>query len=228
MSDPALAASGWTRHLVLALFAAVLCGCGVMFRGTLRPELFPRGTVTSAAPLKGRMALLVPPQVATTVNRGERTGGRPSDLELPIGRIVEAALQLTLADALSGGVSAVDRVPPADGGHVGTLVVDTVQCVDRVRLKWLLPVPLLGLVGDTETDVQVSVDVRLLDTEGRTVWSRQYDDGRQVWQPRWLGYEAGPDAIVRLAHEAAWRVARRVADDLRDAVAADRNRPRSL
>lgn len=211
-----------------ALCAVVLCGCGVMFRGALKPELFPRDTVVSAVPLKGSVALLLPPQVAASVNRGQRTGGRSSDLELPIGRIVEAALQLALADALTGGVQAVESIPPANSGHVGTLVVDAVQCADRVRVVWMLPVPVLGLIGDTETDVQVSVDVRLLDTEGRAVWSRHYDDGRQVWKPQLFKHETGTDAIVRLAHESAWRLARQVSDDVREAVAAERGRARSL
>jgi len=107
-------------------------------------------------------------------------------------------------------------------------VVDSVRCVDRVRLLWLLPVPYLGVIGDTEVDVQMTFELRLLDGQGRSVWTRSYDSGRVVWKRLAGSNESGDAGIVRLAHEAAWRLSQQAATDLRDWLVAERGKPREL
>jgi len=216
------------RWLPLALLLVLLAGCAAPLQVGPDPALFPRSAEATAGKVTGRVALWVPAQVAAAENRSERVLGAGSNLHVPVGRIVEQAARLALGDALSGGVQPVDALPPAGAGVSATLVFDSVRCVDRVRLLWLLPVPYLGVIGDTEIDVQLTFDVRLLDAQGRSVWTRSYDGGRVVWKRPSGSSESADAGIVRLAHEAAWHLSQQAATDLRDWLAAERSKPREL
>lgn len=210
------------------LLPMLLAACATPLQLGPNPALFARGTTAHMDQVAGRVALWVPAQVAATENHGERLLGGRSNLHVPAGRIVEQAARLALDDALIGGAQPVDALPPAAAGHSATLVFDSVRCVDRVRLLWLLPVPIFGMIGDTEVDVQLAFDLRLLDAQGRSVWTRSYDSGRVVWKRPSGSSESGDAGIVRLAHEAAWRLAQQMATDLRDWLAAERGKPREL
>jgi len=212
--------------VLLLLFA----GCATPPKLSVGPDpaLFARTAAATATKVAGRVALWVPPQVAAMHNVGERPLGASSDLRIPIGRIVEQAVQLALGDALAGGVESVAAMPAAGAGHLATLVLDAVRGVDRSRILWLLPVPILGVIGDTEFDVQVAIDMRLLDAQGRTVWTHRYDSGRAVWQRPAGSGESASAGIVRLTHEAAWRLAQQAVAELREWLEAERLRPREL
>lgn len=212
----------------LLLLLLLLAACATPLPVGPNPALFPRSAKAPMDQVAGRVALWVPAQVAATENHGERLLGARSNLHVPAGRIVEQAARLALDDALIGGAQPVDALPPAAAGYSATLVLDTVRCVDRVRLLWLLPVPIFGIIGETEVDVQLAFDLRLLDARGRSVWTRSYDSGRVVWKRPSGSSEAGDAGIVRLAHEAAWRLSQQMATDLRDWLAAERSKPREL
>ena len=214
--------------LPLALLLALLAGCATPLLVGPNPALFPRSAEASAGQVAGRVALWVPVQVAATENHSERLLGAGSNLHLPVGRIVEQAARLALGDALRGGVQPVDALPPAGGGVSATLVFDGVHCVDRVRLLWLLPVPILGIIGETEIDVQLTFELRLHDAQGRNVWTRSYDSGRVVWKHPAGSSESAEAGIVRLAHEAAWRLSQQAVTDLRDWLVSERGKPREL
>jgi hypothetical protein len=206
----------------------LLVGCATPLQVGPNPALFPRSAEAPTGQVAGRVALWVPPHVAATENQSDRLLGAGSLMHVPVGRIVEQAARLALGDALSGGVQRVDALPPAGAGYNSTLVLDSVRCVDRVRLLWLLPVPIFGIIGDTEIDVLVAFEMRLLDAQGRTVWTRTYDSGRVVWKRPAGSKESGEAGIVRLAHEAAWRLSQQVATDLRDWLVTERSKPREL
>jgi hypothetical protein len=53
--------------------------------------------------------------------------------------------------------------------------------------------------------------------------TRTYDAGREVWKPRPRPTEMAEDGIVRLAHEAAWRLAQQAVLDLRQWLEAQRD-----
>lgn len=208
----------------------LLAGCATPPKLAMGPDLalFPRADATITPKVAGRVALWVPPQVAAMQNVGERPLGVSSDLHIPIGRIVEQAAQLALGDALAGGVEPVAAMPAAGTGLQATLVVDAVRGVDRSRILWLLPVPIFGVVGDAEIDLQVVIDMRPLDAQGRTVWTRSYDGGRVVWKRLPGSGETVNAGIVRLSHEAAWRLALQAVGELREWLEAERVRPREL
>jgi hypothetical protein len=181
------------------------------------PALFPRSTSPAQGPVGGRLALVIGPEVASSVGQWKRP--LLSDVpapSVPIGRIVERAGQEVLASDATGA------------GPGLTLVVDSASCVLEGHVRWLLPVPFVGVIGDSSTDVRVMMALRLLDEEGRTLLERIYDSGRQVLPSQYGGREGPGQAVVRLAHEGAWQLWLQAAADLRHWLAAERARPREL
>jgi len=135
-----------------------------------------------------------------------------------------------LGDALDGGVQPVEAVPPPGIGFSATLVVDAVRAECRRRTLWLIPMPppLFVLAGQ-EVVTRLAFDLRLVDGQGHTVWTRTYDSGSEAvkrasfWSP-----EATPDGLVRMAHEAAGRLSQQAVSDLRDWLVVERSKPREL
>ena len=211
------------------VLAVALGGCASPALVAVDPALFARASVDAENQTVGRVALLVPPQVAGTLYQAEWLGGGvAADMRLPIGQIVEQAALAAIGDGLRGGVQRVVAAPPANDGFSGTLVIDAVRFEYSVRVLWLLPVPVLGMIGETESGARLSFDVTLLDTQGRNVWTRTFDTNREVWKRPQNGRESPKEGVVRLAHEAAWRLSQQAVRDLREWVDAERMRPRSL
>jgi hypothetical protein len=90
--------------------------------------------------------------------------------------------------------------------------------------------PVLGAIERSEFTLSLSFDLRLLDASGRPVWARTYADhaGLLVWTSPRIGEEPLQVGLVRLANEAAWRLAQRAALDLRQWLADERYRARAL
>jgi hypothetical protein len=85
------------------------------------------------------------------------------------------------------------------------------------------------VIGDSEIGARLSFDLSLLDAQGRSVWTRSYDSGHEIYKrPSFWSHERAPDGLVRMAHEAAWRLAQQAIADLRDWIATERNKPREL
>jgi hypothetical protein len=78
----------------------------------------------------------------------------------------------------------------------------------------------------------VTFELRLLDAQGRTVWTQAYDSGSQRMAPALptneLAIQKMHDDIMRLAHEGAWRLMQQAVVDLRDWVAGERLKAREL
>jgi hypothetical protein len=173
------------------------------------------------------VAVLASPAVKDLVHEGD--DGPAQALRIPIGAIALQAV-LDLADAaFTGGAQRLDAPAAAGAGHAATLVIQSMRVSYHSHLLWLIPLPWLGAaLDDHEYDVQLAIDVTLLDAQGGVVWTRSYDDGRQVWAHEWTGQGMVTQALLRLTHEAAWRLAQRAVNDLRDWVQDERMRPRSL
>ena len=211
-----------------AALLLLVAGCAAPLQVGPDPAWFGRGEEPTTNKAAGRVALWVPPQVAAAENVSERPLGGDANLHVPVGRIVELAARQALGDVLDGGVQAVASMPAPGAGQSATLVVDTIRCVDRVRVLWLLPMPILGVIGDSQIEVQLTFDLRLIDARGGTVWTRSYDSGTVVWKRPPGRSESLPAGIVRLAHEAAWRLSQQAANDLREWLEAERVKPREL
>lgn len=216
----------WRAATLLALLTGLLggVGCASPPAQGLHPEFFPRAASAPEPRTPGRVALLVPSQVAGTMGSTETTLRSGPNERVPIGRIVEQAGLDMLGAALTGGVDSLAQAPGA--GYDATVTVDAVRCVDRTRLLWLLPFPVFGVIGDTRTDVQVTIELRVLDAQGRAVLTRAYDSGPE--ELKRAGGEADTAGVVRLAHELTWRLWRNAWSDLREWLAAERSRPREL
>jgi hypothetical protein len=208
----------WIRAACLA--AVLLVGCASTHEGELDPRLFAQGTVAPASKSTARVALLMSPEVRDTVYLGESLIRSPipnRHVQVPAGRVVEQALRTAFDDALTFGVQDVQSIPPPGRDFSATVVVEAVQFGYLDRLQYVLPVPLPGLplVVASEVEVRLAFDLQLLDARGHTVQVRTYDAGREVWIPKPRATEMAEDGIIRLAHEAAWRLAQQAVDDLR-------------
>lgn len=120
-----------THRVLLALTMSIVLfgGCGGLpplkpFQPPPDPALFPRSSTAPTTQIAGRVALLVPPQVAATLSQ---TQEHRRDMQLPIGRIVEQAAILAFGEAVSGGIGIVDSPPAAGAGYSATLVVESVR-----------------------------------------------------------------------------------------------------
>jgi hypothetical protein len=219
---------GTTRLLALFALLVLSAGCASTHEGAIDPGLFPRAAVAPERRIAGRVALLVPPQV-----RAVSYDALPEirvNVRLPIGRIVEQAALAALGDAVSGGVQPVEAPPQSGDGINATLVIDAVRAEYHKRLSLLIPAPPpLFYISDYAVDARLAFDLRLVDAQGRTVWTRSYDTGAEIVKHESIWKVAAtPEGLVRIAHDAAWRLWQQALADLRDWLAAERNKLREL
>jgi len=110
-----------------------------------------------------------------------------------------------------------------------TIRVETPGCATaRCGLIPLRTLPLFGAVGDFEFAAHLALDVTALDPQRRVVWTRTYDDGRQVWPHQWTEHGKALEGLLRITHEAAWRQSQQAVRDLREWAEDERMRPRNL
>ena len=218
--------AGQIAPIALMALLVLMGGCASTPPADLvNPALFARSAVLPESRTPGRVALLVPVQVQGTIYRSDKYD--IIDLRLPIGRVVEQAMLAALGDGRRGGVQQVSAVPPPGSGFGATLVVDALRYEHHFKWLWIVPVPLPPfVVGQTEASSQLAFDVSLLDAEGQRVWTRTYDAGSEIWKP--TNAELPSSALVRLAHEEAWRLAQQAMHDLADWLNAERIKPREL
>ena len=240
------------RCWTVLVFMSLLSGCALTAEQKAEfdaatlvrvdPALFKVEPVTPETRLPMRLALLVPPSVpgdwtVLPYLPGAWMTGK-KDVEVPLSRrmqteaIIETALRKALEATVQGEVKTVSSVPVQGENFDATLELVSARFdYDERRLTWFpVPIPFaLGLeVGQFEASARLSMQLRLVDAQGQPVWSRDYDDGPRTsvwdypWNPDW---RAG---IQRVAHEAAWRLAQQVLQDLRDYQATQRIKPRTL
>jgi hypothetical protein len=190
--------------------------------------LFGRRSTAPTEREPGAMALQAASAVRDQVHEAER--GPTSALRIPISRIVMQALHSAADDTFARGADEVQASAPAR--TTALLRLQAVRVSYHQSTLWFVPIPIpyLGILplGDDEFAVQLAFDASLVDAQGRTQWTRNYDDGRQVWPHTMNEQHQAEAGLMRLTHEAAWRLAQRAVDDVRAEVEAERMRVRNL
>jgi hypothetical protein len=134
----------------------------------------------------------------------------------------------TLERHFSDGAQRFDAAP--DGGFAAVLRVNEVALKDDESLRYLIPVPVQGIlfITDSDTSMQLSFELQMLDERGRALWTRRYDSGRVLWQRLPHTRELPTDGLVRLAHDTAMQLAEQAGRDVRAWVDSERMKPRQL
>ena len=215
---------GRVALLTLMLSVALLSGCASRREMPLDVALFPSTPAAPDTRAPGRVAVLLRPAVKDLVHEGE--DGPARGMRIPIGRIVAQAMLASAGEVFAGGVERLEAAAGDDTRYTATLIVQSVRVSYHSHLLWMIPLP--GGAGDFEFDAQLAIDVTVLDPQGRVVWTRTYDYGRLVWKHEWLDQAKAPDGLLRMTHEAAWRLSQQALLDVREWAERERIRPRSL
>lgn len=219
-------------RLFLCLAGLALVGCEtvrVVDIDVARFATQPAPPEAAAAPLPGRVALVMPPAVLEARFTGDRLrGATPTRLQWPAGRLVAMALLQVLERHFSAGVQRVDAAP--ESGFAAVLRVTEVALKDDESLRYIIPVPIPGIlfITDSDTSLQLSFELQMLDERGRPWWTRRYDSGRVLWQRPPHARELPADGLVRLAHNTVLQLAEQAGRDVRAWLDGERMKPRQL
>ena len=215
-----------------------LAGCtSVPDKADFDPMLFPRQPVE--ATFDGRIAVLADPAAMEMTVTGERvsggrTAGVDAPVQMPIGRIVHEATLAAFASTFHGGALATERAGAEPG--TPTVALRVTQYDYRDRLKYVIPllIPYGGLLilTDSQLDLQLVIELRLLDVDGAALWSNVYDSGLRIWEPLkrplFERRETHFEGLVRLTHETAFALMRDAARDVGQWLRDERLRERRL
>jgi hypothetical protein len=130
-------------------------------------------------------------------------------------------------EAFADGADIVEAASGEENRYAATLIVQSVRVSYDSRPLWMIPLPLLGGISDSEYEAHLALDVTALGPRGEVLWTRSYDDGRRIWQHVWTD-ALFAEGLLRLTHEAAWRLAQQAMHDLREWSEGERLRPRDL
>lgn len=231
--------------LVAAMLASA--GCATV-DGRVDPAMFPaareaatdrsaedRSTAVHAPVAIG---LALPAPLVAQAYLGERlddSGG--TRVRVPIGRIVEAAALRTLAGTFDGGVRRTDGGDPRTdsgdtaGAVAAVVAITRIEMDYRDELRYFVPLGPL-ILSDSRLTVRLVLGAELRDPAGRPLWSKTLDSGaiepRTPRSPLLKGYEDRPTSVIRLAHQAAWRLLLDLAREARDWIEAEHSRERRL
>jgi hypothetical protein len=222
-------------HARLTLVALLVAGCAAWHEvGRLDPALFLRLPGPPERIVNAQIAIVSDPASAQFMY--EWTKG---SLTIPVGAIVDAAAVAALADETGMPVVQYSSAQAATDGRASTVPM-TMIIVRPARFEvhdesipivipYFFAVPL-----PTRESVRLIVDWQVLDATGSPLWTRRYDSGEATYTetPRERSTRLGQDReqrfYVQLAHQAAYRLMREAALDLRNWLEAERLRERVL
>jgi hypothetical protein len=221
--------------LLLTLCALLAAGCATVYEGKLDPTLFLRSPASLDTTVDGQVVVLA--DVALTQFKYEREKrGRPK-LVIPVGQVVEAAACAALSDVLGRSVVQYRSFEAAteanrSGPQLTLVAPRPVKFeVHDESVPLLLPIPYLFLMPiSTRQDVRLVVDWQVLDSDGRLLWTKRYDSGDVKLPDRRTGDRDIKTEyyFTHLAHEAAYALMHKAAEDVRDWIEAERLRERVL
>jgi hypothetical protein len=231
------------RRLALAmlapLVAGALAGCAT-FEARLDPSLFGAPPKAAVELSPGAVRIVMPPDGSNlVVTTGGLRGFDANRVQLPAGEIITAAARLAFAHEFGGGVLVAPTAradapdapwPPTAAPWQVTVALGTIQFDFRDDFVYFLPLGPLT-IERRDLTVRMALTVSVLDERGATTWSRSYDAGRELWKARGgalFPTETPAEGVQRLAHEQAYRLLARAAQDVRRFVEADRLRERVL
>ena len=202
--------------------ALLLGGCAVIQPRPLDPALFPPPPAATAARLPAAVELTVAIPDQSYTNPPTRL--HRNQVQLPIGRIVEAAAQLALREQFERA-----DVGAGDGRGLALRLMDIVPQVESA-LIYIVPVP-GGLIDRVDVTTRLAFKLAAMAPDGSLRWSRVYDSGPervQVRRESFLVQEPMETAMQRRFHEQAARLMRDAAADLRSWLEQERRRERVL
>jgi len=215
-------------RLALALAGLVaLAGCNTLSVGQVEPALFPAAEAASAPPLAGRLALVMTPALRAQTHAGPaKEVDLLKRLELPLGAVVDTALQRQLAAEFSGGVqpAALPLPLPVDAGIDLAVVVSAARLDMNVHLNWTFA-PIAKSVDHVAT---LALDLQITDAGGRLLVTTTVDSGRVVLERGVWTMETRMELNQKLLHQAAWQAAAQAARVARKTLQAELRRERAL
>jgi hypothetical protein len=217
------AKGAWHGAALAMLCSVMLVGCGTTHQGALVPALFP-AQQAAAAKDPTRVRLDLPERDQRFTNA--RLSHSVVRVELPIGRIVEAAGAAALAQEFAEVTSGPGTKEP-QGVH---LVLSDITADVRDELIYFIPLPYLW-PSRVDVTLRLAFTARVLGPDGSTRWTRDYASGPELWVPRKASLLIGEtvhDGIQRVVHELSMRLARQAAQDLRAWLEQERRRERVL
>jgi hypothetical protein len=223
------------RALGLPAALLALAGCVTVQVGKVEAALFPAVEAASAPRLAGRVALVLPPAVRQQTHPGPMVaeGARPF-MQLPVGAVVDAALQRQLGAAFTGGALPA-ALPLAAGSDTAAavVVVEARLAFDR-HLNWFVPIPvpwfifMAPLASSTNYSARLELDLRVSDALGRVLAQTTVDSGKVVVERGQWTAETELQRYQTLLHQAAWQAAAQAARVVRETLQAERQRERTL
>jgi hypothetical protein len=217
---------GSVAAITAALLALLLAsGCASIRApdspGRVDPTLFPRSTSTVSAPVSTPVAVLSEPELVA-YRKAYRAQDDWRNVDLPMGKIIEAAAVAALSDVLG---------QPVERLALGQEMTAAAPPGIRPVLVALRPVSEeVPIPGDRGGRVRLVLECRVLEADRHPVWSKRYDSGaigpstEQV-NERYATLEMQRSRAV---HRAAYAVMVEFARDLRRWLEAERLRERVL
>jgi hypothetical protein len=210
--------------LLVASFA--FAGCTAVYEGKYEPRQLGMPTTSTAAKDRARVAVGVEPAELDRMQAGVPTMVHQLRVHLPLGRIVDGAARASFEREFDYVFHLQPQVPATLRIEIGRLrfdVRDDIQSEERSQL--LPPGELTG---------RLTLEVRVVDTNGMERWTGDYDSGRERWTPsppptgRMVDSEGWGPGLQRLAHEQAARLTSQAARDIRAWLQSERSRERTL
>jgi len=221
----------------LATLAALiaLTGCDTLVVGKVDPAMFPAAAAASAPTMTGRAALELPPAVRGHMQPGpDMCAIGRARLQLPLGAIVDAALQRQLeASFARGALPAALPLPAASDADVAVSVTAMRLALDH-KLNWMVPILMpaypfiFPVAASTNYTARLELDMRVTDALGRLLAQTTVDSGTVVFERGMWTTETADQRCLKLVHQAAWQAAAQAARVAREVVLSDRQRERAL
>jgi hypothetical protein len=214
------------RRLSASLVTLALCvvlGACASYEKPLAPELFP-AQVAAAAKDPTPIVLAVTDRELRY--RSARQSGHLMEVEVPIGRIVEAAGALALGAEFERVTDAAGAADP----RALQLRVDGIAAEVGDRLVYFIPLGPFPLQR-VDLSCRLAFKVQATGVHGAVHWSQSYDSGLEPVVLKKKGIvtvELPQDAVQRMLHEQAARLMRQAAADLRAWLEQERRRERVL
>jgi hypothetical protein len=225
-------------RVAVIMLALGLSACAT-HEATLDPQLFGAAPETDMVRSTGAVRIRMSSVQSNLVVTAGGLGGFDShQVRTRAGEIVAAAAQLafehefaTVETELEGAAQSAATEALAAPWKV-IVVPGAIRFDFRDDFVYFIPLGPLSMERRDVT-VRLALEVQVVDEGGATRWSRSYDAGRELWKPRRGGMgliptEDSAAGVRRLAHEQAYRLLRRAAQDVRQWAEAERGRERLL